>query len=64
MIEQEKEPHVCYSCDEEFIVQTSYETEAVVEFCPFCGSDVEVDSDDLLFDEEADDPDGYLGEDD
>lgn len=43
MIEQEKEPHVCYSCDEEFIVQTPYETEAVVEFCPFCGSEVETD---------------------
>lgn len=52
MIEQEKEPHVCYSCDEEFIVQTPYETEAVVEFCPFCGSEVEIDEDVLHFDDD------------
>ena len=58
MIEQESQPHVCYNCDEEFIVSTPYETEAIVEFCPFCGSDVEVDEDQppyLSFDEDEDD---------
>ena len=54
MIEQETQPHVCYSCDEEFIVTTPYETEASVEFCPFCGSDVETDEDTLSFDEDGD----------
>jgi predicted RNA-binding Zn-ribbon protein involved in translation (DUF1610 family) len=43
MIEQDKDPQICYSCDEEFIVQTPYETEAVVEYCPFCGSEVETE---------------------
>ena len=60
MIEQEKEPHLCYSCDEEFVVHTPYETTASVTFCPFCGSEVEEDED-LLFDgdgldEEGEDP--------
>ena len=55
MIEQEKEAHICYSCDEEFVVNTPYETEATVEFCPFCGSEVEGTEDDLIFDEEDDD---------
>lgn len=55
MIEQEKEAHICYSCDEEFVVNTPYETEATVDFCPFCGSEVEGSEDDLVFDEEDDD---------
>lgn len=55
MIEQEKEAHICYSCDEEFVVNTPYETEATVDFCPFCGSEVEASEDDLVFDEEDDD---------
>ena len=54
MIEQEKEPHMCYSCDEEFVIQTPYETEASVAYCPFCGSDVETDDDTLNFDEDGD----------
>lgn len=55
MLEQEKEAHICYSCDEEFVVNTPYETEATVDFCPFCGSEVEGSEDDLMFDEEDDD---------
>ena len=62
MIEQEKEPHICYSCDEEFVVNTPYETEASVAFCPFCGSEVESASDDIQFDDEEDD-DRLLGDD-
>lgn len=60
MIEQESQPHVCYNCDEEFVVSTPYQTEASVDFCPFCGSEVENDEDTLLFDEE--DPDSILDE--
>lgn len=55
MIEQEKQAHICYSCDEEFVVNTPYETEATVDFCPFCGSEVEASEDDLIFDDEDDD---------
>lgn len=55
MIEQEKEAHICYNCDEEFVVSTPYETEATVDFCPFCGSEVEASEDDLIFDEDEDD---------
>lgn len=58
MIEHENQPHVCYNCDEEFVVTTPYETEVSVEFCPFCGSEVEGNDDTLLFDEE--DPDSIL----
>ena len=54
MIEQNKEPQICYSCDEEFIVHTSYETEAVVEYCPFCGSEVESEEEVLFDDDDAD----------
>jgi hypothetical protein len=45
---------MCYSCDEEFVIQTPYETEASVAYCPFCGSDVETDDDTLNFDEDGD----------
>lgn len=55
MLEQEKEPQICYNCDEEFVVHTPYETEASVEFCPFCGSEVESDIVQLDFDDEEDD---------
>lgn len=62
MIEQEKDAHICYSCDEEFIINTPYETEATVNFCPFCGSEVDTDEDTLNFDEE-DDGDDLLSDD-
>lgn len=55
MIEQEREPVICYSCDSEFIVHTPYEMESSVSFCPFCGSEVDEDLEDLeddLFDED------------
>lgn len=56
MIEQESQPHVCYNCDEEFVVSTPYQTEAIISFCPFCGSEVENEDETLLFDEEDDFP--------
>lgn len=57
MIEKDQDPHICYNCDEEFVIHTPYDTEAAVSFCPFCGSEVEdsdiVDEDDFEdFDEE------------
>jgi len=57
MLEQEKDPQICYNCDEEFVVQTPYDTEATVAFCPFCGSEVEGDIVELEFDEEGEDDD-------
>lgn len=45
----------CYDCDAEFDVVSMYETEDVVSFCPYCGSDIVVD---------LDDDDDDLGEDD
>lgn len=53
MVEMEKEPHLCYACDSEFVVDTLYESELPVSFCPFCGSEVGETDDD--FDEEEDD---------
>jgi len=43
------EHHHCYDCEEEFSVSSVYETESDVSFCPFCGSelDLEEDEDDL-----------------
>lgn len=44
------DPITCYNCEEEFKVETIFETEATVCFCPFCGTDLE-------FEEEDDDAD-------
>lgn len=42
MLEDEEHgPIICYNCDEEFVIHTPYKTEAIVSFCPFCGSEVE-----------------------
>jgi predicted RNA-binding Zn-ribbon protein involved in translation (DUF1610 family) len=54
MIEQEKEPSVCFSCDEEFVVTLPYESDLTVEYCPFCGSEVETDEE-VLFDDDDED---------
>lgn len=53
MLEIEKEPHLCYACDAEFIVETPYESEVSVSFCPFCGSEVEGTEEE--FEDEEDD---------
>jgi len=45
----------CYECDAEFDVISLHETEDVVAFCPYCGSDVVIE-----FDEDGDE----IGEDD
>lgn len=45
----------CYNCEEEFKVESVYETEAEVCFCPFCGSELDIeDLDDLDIDEDTD----------
>lgn len=47
MLERDQEPHICFECDAEFIVHTPYDTEEIISFCPFCGSEVELDEDEL-----------------
>jgi len=41
----------CYNCEEEFNIEPIYETEALICFCPYCGSelgdDIEEDHDEL-----------------
>ena len=32
----------CYNCEEAFKVEPVYETEAEVCFCPFCGSELDI----------------------
>lgn len=47
--------HVCYECDAEFVVEPIGETDDIISFCPFCGS--ELDQEDL--DEEDDEQDSW-----
>lgn len=49
MLEEESEPVVCFECDAEFIVHTPYQRDSSEQicFCPFCGSEVEGEEDDL-----------------
>jgi uncharacterized Zn finger protein (UPF0148 family) len=55
MLDDEQDgPIICYNCDAEFIVHTPYKTEESVCFCPYCGSEVEGDDEEMeddLFDE-------------
>ena len=63
MLEQEQEPTVCYNCDEEFVVQSSYTEEPVVCFCPFCGSELaDSDQEDYMDDEEDEDGDTFFND--
>jgi hypothetical protein len=52
---KESVEHVCYECDAEFIVEPVGETDDIISFCPFCGS--ELDLEDL--DEEEDEEDSW-----
>lgn len=47
MFEQEQHSLICFACDSEFTVHTPYEMEQSVSFCPFCGSEIEGEEDDL-----------------
>lgn len=49
------EPTTCFNCEEEFKVESVYETDATICFCPFCGADLELDDEDEL--EDLDDVD-------
>jgi rRNA maturation endonuclease Nob1 len=57
MLEQEKEPILCYECDIEFVIHTAFEHDEDVSFCPFCGSEVEADIDFETSDDDQDDED-------
>lgn len=34
--------HTCYNCEEEFKVEPVFETEAEVTFCPYCGTELDL----------------------
>lgn len=44
----------CYECDNEFSVESMFETDDQVSFCPYCGSEIEHEEDE---DDELDDED-------
>jgi len=56
----DKSPHVCYECDSEFFIFSTYEDSEVgeVSFCPYCGSELESIEEDDYMEED------YLEEDD
>lgn len=49
----------CYECDEEFTVQSTYDTEDPVSFCPYCGSEIEHEEIDDDLDSELDEDEDY-----
>lgn len=53
MINEEDETHTCFECDAEFIVHATYDTDNVVSFCPFCGSEMDTEE----YDDEEEDED-------
>ena len=57
MIMQARIEHICYECDSEFVVECVEENEMDVSFCPYCGSelDLDEDQDDMLDDEDEED---------
>ncbi len=44
----------CYNCEEEFKVESVFETDQEVMFCPYCGSDLDIDEDYDELDDEYD----------
>lgn len=55
---QEEDPILCFNCDAEFNVTSSYDDP--IAFCPHCGSEIEgmddEDTEDLFDDEDRPDP--------
>jgi hypothetical protein len=51
MLEKDSIEHVCYECDAEFVVEPIGETDDIISFCPFCGSELDLEED---LDEEDD----------
>jgi len=43
---EEENIHLCYSCDAEFIIDALTDEELPT-FCPFCGSELTEDEDDI-----------------
>jgi DNA-directed RNA polymerase subunit RPC12/RpoP len=49
----EKTPYICYECDSEFFVFSTYEDETQPpSFCPYCGSELDAFEEDDLDPEE------------
>lgn len=57
MIEPDRDSHICFECDSEFMVHTPYDIEEQISFCPFCGSELDLEEDD--YDEDEDEEDEY-----
>ena len=51
-IEENEEIHLCINCDAEFVVSRIDDELDGVSFCPFCGYDINSDSEDVFDDEE------------
>ena len=54
----ENDPVYCYNCDSEFIVTHVDNYEQDVQFCPFCGSEIEseqIEEEEDLFEDDLDD---------
>ena len=52
----ENDPIYCYSCDSEFIITQVDSFEQEVQYCPYCGSDIEsesIEEDEDLFDDDS-----------
>lgn len=49
------EPTTCFNCEEEFTVESVFETEQEVLFCPYCGSELDI----VDLDEDLDEDEDY-----
>lgn len=47
----------CYNCEEEFRIEPVYESEAEVCFCPYCGSELDLQDFEEEFEEDLDELD-------
>ena len=53
---KESVEHVCYECDAEFVVEPIGETDDIISFCPFCGSELDLEELDEEEDESEQEP--------
>jgi DNA-directed RNA polymerase subunit RPC12/RpoP len=59
---QLEELHYCNNCDAEFSVYSSFETDDLISFCPYCGSeieDIDEEIDDFDMDDDESEEDDY-----
>lgn len=47
----------CYNCEEEFRIEPVYESEAEICFCPYCGSELDLQDFEEEFEEDLDELD-------